>query len=309
MNPSVGFRESLRRGWELLCICLSFFPPSMQFASYLDSYIARYADPVLNLPEVPLSHYAQYCSKRLERVMKNGAKRGLRKPSIEEVEQARLQIFHPSMFGNTLEEIMVIQRERFPKRKLPWIQTALSELVLKLNGAQTEGIFRVPGDIDEVNALKIRIDRWLLPPLNDPHIPASLLKCWYRELAEPLVPDHLYQECVDSAEDAKRACEMVDRLPPLNRLVFSYLIRFLQVTGLFPLFVESLNLFLQIIVRCENVQYTKMDSSNLAMVMAPNCLRCQSDDPSVIFENTRKEMTFLRTLMENLDTSFMEGVL
>lgn len=54
---------------------------------------------------------------------------------------------------------------------------------------------------------------------------------------------------------------------------------------------------------------TKMDVSNLAMVMAPNCLRCQSDDPRVIFENTRKEMSFIRVLIQHLDTSFMDGVL
>lgn len=51
-----------------------------------------------------------------------------------------------------------------------------------------------------------------------------------------------------------------------------------------------------------------MDVNNLAMVMAPNCLRCQSDDPRIIFENTRKEMAFLRMLIVHLDTSFIEGV-
>lgn len=67
--------------------------------------------------------------------------------------------------------------------------------------------------------------------------------------------------------------------------------------------------FTQVFVQPANVAITKMDVSNLAMVMAPNCLRCQSDDPRVIFENTRKEMSFLRVLIQHLDTSFMEGVL
>jgi len=44
--------------------------------------------------------------------------------------------------GNTLAEIMLMQRDRFPDRRLPWIQTALSEEVLRLSGHQTEGIFR-----------------------------------------------------------------------------------------------------------------------------------------------------------------------
>jgi len=46
------------------------------------------------------------------------------------------------MFGSTLEDVMVLQKERFSERRLPWIQTTLSEEVLRLNGAQTEGIFR-----------------------------------------------------------------------------------------------------------------------------------------------------------------------
>ena len=46
------------------------------------------------------------------------------------------------MFGDTLEEIMSMQKSKFPDRQLPWIQTTLSEEVLRLTGAQTEGIFR-----------------------------------------------------------------------------------------------------------------------------------------------------------------------
>lgn len=57
----------------------------------------------------------------------------------------------------------------------------------------------------------------------------------------------------------------------------------------------------------DNVHYSKMGEDNLAMVWAPNCLRCPSDDPREIFDNTRKEMTFLRTAMKALDTSFLEG--
>lgn len=46
-----------------------------------------------------------------------------------------------------------------------------------------------------------------------------------------------------------------------------------------------------------------MDSSNLAMVFAPNCLRCTSQDPKVLLENARKEMTFIRTLILHMDTT------
>lgn len=35
--------------------------------------------------------------------------------------------------------------------------------VLLLNGTQTEGIFRVSADVDEVNFWKARLDRWDVP--------------------------------------------------------------------------------------------------------------------------------------------------
>jgi len=55
--------------------------------------------------------------------------------------------------------------------------------------------------------------------------------------------------------------------------------------------------------RSEVVRVTKMDVNNVAMVWAPNCLRGQSNDPKVIFENTRREMGFVRTLILNLNTN------
>lgn len=68
--------------------------------------------------------------------------KGLQKPCLEEIKHARNAIFSPSMFGSSLEEVMALQKERYPDSQLPWVQTRLSEEVLGLNGDQTEGIFR-----------------------------------------------------------------------------------------------------------------------------------------------------------------------
>ena len=45
-------RESLRRGWELLAICLGFFPPSDTFQPYLLGFIQKHRDPNMDFPEV-----------------------------------------------------------------------------------------------------------------------------------------------------------------------------------------------------------------------------------------------------------------
>lgn len=66
--------------------------------------------------------------------------------------------------------------------------------------------------------------------------------------------------------------------------------------------------YLQQFSQPDIVACTKMDSSNLAMVFAPNCLRCTSHDPKVILENARKEMAFMRTLITNMDTSSVSNI-
>lgn len=56
---------------------------------------------------------------------------------------------------------------------------------------------------------------FLLP---DAHAPASLLKLWYRELYDPLIPDEFYDEAVQT-DDPKEVMAIIDRIPALNRLV------------------------------------------------------------------------------------------
>ncbi|KAB5546417.1 hypothetical protein PHYPO_G00071790 [Pangasianodon hypophthalmus] len=323
--------SSLCAGWELMAISLAFFSPSPKFRRYLEGYIQRHLEPsndkkilqrIVEQQDIknkknsksrkkrkqnneeeeeqglPISTYAKYCYRKLQKVAVTGGKKGLRKPTLDEIDHGRNAIVTPSLFGSALEEIMERQSQLFPHRRLPWVQVQLSQCVLALGGAQTEGfsgktqIEKVPGDIDEVNALKLQVDQWKIPEnLSDPNVPASLLKLWYRELEEPVIPQSFYMQCISHYEDAEAAISVVQALPELNRLVLCYFIHFLQV------FAQPVN-----------VSKTKMDVNNLAMVMAPNCLRCQSDDPRVIFENTRKEMSFLRILIVHLDTSFIKDL-
>lgn len=44
--------------------------------------------------QVPVSHFAAHCRRRLERISKTGAKKGLRKPTIDEVEMAQVGWCH-----------------------------------------------------------------------------------------------------------------------------------------------------------------------------------------------------------------------
>ena len=94
------------------------------------------------------------------------------------------------------------------------------------------------------------------------------------------------------AEKVKRLSALKSRLPELNALVLMHLIRLLQLFA-----------------RPEISLVTKMDDNNLATVFAPNFLRCPSMDPLVIMENARKEMSFVKHLIQCLDTKVVEGIL
>jgi hypothetical protein len=151
---------------------------------------------------------------------------------------------------------------------VPIILPFLADGMLALGGTKAEGIFRVPGDGDSVSELKLRIDRgyYTLDDVDDPHILASLMKLWLRELCDPLVPEEMYNDCITNSKDPAACVQMVQRLPTINRRVVLFVISFLQ------LFLKD-----------EIQAVTKMTPANLALVMAPNLLRCNSDSMAPLF--------------------------
>lgn len=136
-----------------------------------------------------------------------------------------------------------------------------------------------------------QLDQNIKPRLKDCHVAAVLLKQWLRQLPNPLIPDSLYEKCLMVCTQPEAACRIIDQLPAINRLVLCKLLQLLK-----RLSDEK------------TVKITKMDVPNLAMVMAPNILRCESQDPSVIFANSRKEMDFMKTLILHYDTSFVHSM-
>ncbi|OBZ66582.1 Rho GTPase-activating protein 39 [Grifola frondosa] len=271
--------ESMFKGWQLMCVLLVTFPPSKNFETYLRSYFQQ----ATNQQEGRVDVMAKHCLRRLAHIAKKGP-RG-KPPGIAEIETASDAAFHPSIFGESLDAIFRLQERNYPHKQVPIILPFLSDGILALGGTKSEGIFRVPGDGDAVSELKLRIDKgyYSLEGVDEPHVLASLLKLWLRELCDPLVPDEMYNDCITNARDPDACVQIVQRLPTINRRVVLFVISFLQ------LFLE------------EKVQViTKMTSPNLALVMAPNLLRCNSDSMAVVFTNAQYEQTFVHNLLLHL---------
>lgn len=74
-------------------------------------------------------------------------------------------------------EIMRQHRLVDSASEVPRIMNFLAQGILKLNGQQTEGIFRVPGDADQVTGLHVRIEKkqYDMSGIHDASVPASLL--------------------------------------------------------------------------------------------------------------------------------------
>uniref|UniRef100_A0AC34R879 Rho-GAP domain-containing protein n=2 Tax=Panagrolaimus sp. JU765 TaxID=591449 RepID=A0AC34R879_9BILA len=278
--------DSIRRGWELLGILLVFFVPSSpEIHQKVVSFVESNSDSLLDSPEVSVSQYAKHCLKRLQTPINN------LKPSVTSIIQARFNIFNPSKFGTTLEELMEMQAQTYPDLKIPWIESTLIKLIMETGGDRTEGLFRIAADPEQLQTVMAQLDQNIKPKLKDPHVPAVLLKQWLRQLPSPLIPDSMYQKCLIVCSQPDNACRLVDQLPAINRLVLSKLVHLLQI-----------------LCNEEIVKITKMDVSNLAMIMAPNILRCGSEDPQIIFGNSRKEMEFMKILIQHYDTTFVHSI-
>uniref|UniRef100_A0A0W0FWJ9 Rho gtpase activator n=1 Tax=Moniliophthora roreri TaxID=221103 RepID=A0A0W0FWJ9_MONRR len=275
-NPSP---ESVFKGWQLLCVLLITFPPSKNFETYLHAFIQQHTTH----HESRIDIMAKFCLRRLAAISKKGP-RG-KPPTIAEIEIASDAAFNPSTFGESLDAIIRLQERTYPQQKVPIILPFLADGILALGGTKSEGIFRVPGDGDSISELKLRIDtgHYTLDGVDDPNILASLMKLWLRELLDPLVPEEMYNECVTSSQDPDACVHIIQRLPTINRRVVLFIISFLQ-------------LFLD-----EKVQNsTKMTPANLALVMAPNLLRCKSESMAVVFTNAQYEQIFVYNLLLHL---------
>ncbi|CAD6184487.1 unnamed protein product [Caenorhabditis auriculariae] len=276
--------DSLKRGWELLTILLAFLLPTELIAEKLNDFLEKNSDPIFDR-EVAISYFSKQCQKRLSRSMPR------LKPTLTAIQETKVHIFHPPVFSASLEELMEMQQEKFPNLKLPWVLTTLIELLYQAGARRSEGIFRIAGDFEQMTMARAQLDGWLTPKMHDAHTPACLLKQWLRQLPVPLVIPNLYDRAVTACDNPTEILHIVSLLPEIHRLVLARVVALLQD-----------------LCREEVVVRTKMDVQNLSMVIAPNVFNTDHTDATVMYDHMRRQMSFLKNLVLNYDTGFIQGV-
>uniref|UniRef100_A0AAR2JQ16 Rho GTPase activating protein 44 n=1 Tax=Pygocentrus nattereri TaxID=42514 RepID=A0AAR2JQ16_PYGNA len=134
-------------------------------------------------------------------------------------------------------------------------------------GLQEEGLFRVAPSASKLKKLKASLDCGVLDVQEysvDPHAIAGALKSYLRELPEPLMTFHLYNEWIQASneQDQDKCLQALllvcEKLPKANSNNFRYLIKFLAKLSEF----EDVN---------------KMTAGNIAIVLGPNLLWPQTE--------------------------------
>lgn len=142
-------------------------------------------------------------------------------------------------------------------------------------GLYEEGIFRVAGSASKVRRLKGAFDANLVTTETlaqadehdrdyDVHVVAGALKCYLRELPEPLLTHILHDQWLEAVRQTdhqqrlKALWVVVNQLPPVNLANLRYLVKFLAKLA-------------------ANSSSNKMSPSNIAIVIAPNLIWAQRD--------------------------------
>ncbi|XP_061603458.1 rho GTPase-activating protein 24 isoform X2 [Phyllopteryx taeniolatus] len=203
--------------------------------------------------------------------------------------------FGGGIFGQKLEETVRYER-RYGNKMAPMLVEQCADFI-RQRGLHEEGLFRLPGQANLVKELQEAFDCGEKPLFDcntDVHTVASLLKLYLRELPEPVVPFHKYDDFLactkllgkdDDDTGMKELRKLVEGLPPVNYNLLKYICRFLDE-------VQSYS------------GVNKMSVQNLATVFGPNILRPKVEDPVAIMEGTVLVQQLMAVLIGRHDTLF-----
>ncbi|XP_043939025.1 rho GTPase-activating protein 25 isoform X2 [Protopterus annectens] len=192
------------------------------------------------------------------------------------------------VFGQHLSDTLAYE-QKFGKQLVPILVEKCAEFI-KQYGLNEEGIFRLPGQDNQVKQLRDAFDAGERPSFDcetDVHTVASLFKLYLRELPEPAIPWSQYQDFLDCAqlnitdeEGLQKIKRQLTLLPKANYNLLSYICRFLHEIQL-------------------NSSVNKMSVDNLATVIGVNILRPKIEDPVTLMQGTPQIQKLMTIMISN----------
>ncbi|XP_019719960.1 SH3 domain-binding protein 1 isoform X2 [Hippocampus comes] len=190
----------------------------------------------------------------------------------------------PKVFGESLaSHLLQSNRE---------IAAPIQECIHMLlrTGMREEGLFRLAAAASVVKRLKACMDQGTVDHGEfsmDPHAVAGALKCYLRELPEPLMTFELYNDWFKAAseKDCTEKLEqfriLLKKLPPENYNNLRYLVQFLSLLS-------------------EQQAANKMTPSNIAIVLGPNLLWPQAEGEISLVDMAAASSVQVVTVIEPL---------
>eukprot|EP01087_Luapelamoeba_hula_P016378 TRINITY_DN5034_c0_g1_i1.p1 TRINITY_DN5034_c0_g1~~TRINITY_DN5034_c0_g1_i1.p1 ORF type:complete len:441 (+),score=80.62 TRINITY_DN5034_c0_g1_i1:28-1323(+) len=170
---------------------------------------------------------------------------------------------HHPPFGGTLLDALIDKKGE--KHTIPPFLEA-SFVYIEERALNTEGLFREPGSKTDMQDLVAKINAHRPVQISDvknPHTVAGLIKSYFRELKEPLIPFRLYEPILRTVTkapgggmrlDTRQLRTLLSSMPTENSVVMKRLLGFLKCIS-------------------QHSDANKMTAANLGMFFGPALLR------------------------------------
>ncbi|CAB1438137.1 unnamed protein product [Pleuronectes platessa] len=268
-----GLKEEMEEAWRKLeSIKDQYSADLYHFATKEDDY-ANYFIRLLELQAEYHKHSHEFLDKNISELKENHSQNG-----------PALGLSNQKVYGEPLlSHLSKSDRE---------IAVPIEECIHMLlrTGMAEEGLFRLAAAASVVKRLKTGLEQGNVDHSEftiDPHAVAGALKCYLRELPEPLLTFELYNDWFKAAgekdltEKLEQFKVLLKKLPPENYNNLRYLVQFLSLLS-------------------EQEAVNKMTPRNIAIVLGPNLLWPRAEGEAALFDMASASSVQVVTVMEPL---------
>uniref|UniRef100_UPI003AAAC882 SH3 domain-binding protein 1 n=1 Tax=Centroberyx gerrardi TaxID=166262 RepID=UPI003AAAC882 len=268
-----GLREEVEEAWRKLENIKDQYSADLyHFATKEDDY-ANYFIRLLELQAEHHKHSHEFLDRNISELKENHSQK-----------EPLASLSKQKVYGEPLlSHLSQSSRE---------IAAPIQECVhmLLTTGMREEGLFRLAAAASVVKRLKSCLDGGVVDYSEfstDPHAVAGALKCYLRELPEPLMTFELYNDWFKAAgekeltEKLEQFRVLLKQLPPENYNNLRYLVQFLSLLS-------------------EQQAVNRMTPSNIAIVLGPNLLWPRAEGEAALFDMAAASSVQVVTVIEPL---------